>query len=55
MVRDQKNEEIGRLNTEIEHYENVITKGKTGPKVREMVEQIEGAAFTPKKKWLAQK
>ena len=50
MGRDQKKEEIRRLNTEIEHYENVITKGKTGPKVRGIIEQFGGAAYTPKKK-----
>jgi len=50
LTRDQKKEETKRLNTLIEQYENVITKRKTGPKVRENVEQIEGAAFTPKKK-----
>ena len=33
-----------------EHYENVITKGKTGPKVKERIEQFGGAAYTPKKK-----
>ena len=49
MNREQKKEETKRLNTLIEQYENVITKRKPGPKVREIVEQIEGAAFTPKK------
>jgi len=50
MGRDKKKEEIRRLNTEIEHYENVITKGKTGPKVRGIIEKFGGAANTPKKK-----
>ena len=50
MGRDQKKEEIRRLNTEIEHYENVLTKRKTGPKVKGIIEQFGGAANTPKKK-----
>jgi len=50
LTRDQKKEETKRLNTLIEQYENVITKRKTGPKVKEIVEQFGGAAFTPKKK-----
>ena len=48
--REQKKEETKRLNTLIEQYENVITKRKTGPKVKGIVEQFEGAASTPKKK-----
>ena len=50
MGRDQKKDEIDRLNKEIKIYENVITKEKTGPKVRGIIEQFGGAAFTPKKK-----
>ena len=50
MGRDQKKEEIRRLNTQIEHYENVIIKQKTGPKVKGIIEKFGGAAFTPKKK-----
>jgi hypothetical protein len=50
MGRDQKKEEINRLNTEIEHYENVIIPEKRGPKVRGIIEKFGGAAFTPKKK-----
>ena len=47
--RDQKKEETKRLNTQIEHFENVITKRKTGPKVKGIIEQFGGAAYTPKK------
>jgi hypothetical protein len=50
LTREQKKEETKRLNTLIEQYENVITKRKTGPKVKGIVEQFEGAALTPKKK-----
>ncbi len=50
MGRDQNKEEIRRLNTEIEHYENVIIPEKRGPKVKERKEQFGGAAYTPKKK-----
>jgi hypothetical protein len=50
MNREQKKEETRRLNTLIEQYEDVITKRKTGPKVKERIDQYEGAALTPKKK-----
>ena len=50
LTREQKKEETKRLNTLIEQYENVITKRKTGPKVKERIDQYEGAALTLKKK-----
>ena len=48
--RDQKKEEFKRLNEQLEDYENVIIKRKTGPKVKGIIEQFGGAAYTPKKK-----
>ena len=50
MSRDQKKEEIRKLNKKIEQFENVIEKRKPGPKVQQRIDQYEGAAFTPKKK-----
>ena len=50
MGRDQKKDEIDRLNTQIEQYENVITKQKTGPKVSGIIEKFGGAAYTSRKK-----
>ena len=50
MNREQKKAEFKELNTAEQHYNNVILKQKPGPKVRERIEQFEGAAFTPKKK-----
>ena len=48
MNREQKKAEFKELNTAEQHYNNVILKQKPGPKVRERIEQFEGAAFTPK-------
>ena len=50
LSRDEKKEQVKKLTDEIEHYENVITKQKTGPKVKGIIEQFGGAAFTSKKK-----
>lgn len=44
-----KKTENKRLNTQIEDYENVIIKRKTGPNVKGIIDQFGGAAFTPKR------
>ena len=51
MDRELKMQELRQINTNEAHYENVITKKKTGPKVQDKIEQFGGAASTtPKKK-----
>ncbi len=48
MNREQKKAEFKELDKKEQHYDNVIDKKKPGPKVKERIEQFEGAAFTPK-------
>ena len=50
MDRELKMQELRQINKNEAHYENVITKKKTGPKVQDKIEQFGGAASTPKKK-----
>ena len=53
MNHDQKKEELRRINEREEQYKDIIIKQKPGPKgtnVKDLVEQYQGAAFTPKKK-----
>ena len=52
MNRDQKIEEMRLINEREDQYKDVIKKQKPGPKgtnVKDLVEQYQGAAFTPKK------
>ncbi len=50
--KSQEKEEKDKFTStdEIGHYDNVIIKGKTGPNVKERIEQFGGAAYTPKKR-----
>ena len=50
MDRVLKVEELRKINQTEDHYKNITTKQKPGPKVQERVEQFGGAAYTPKKK-----
>jgi len=50
MDREQKKEELRQINIKEDQYKDVIIEKKRGPKVKELVEQYQGAAMTPKKK-----
>ena len=50
MDREQKKEELRRINIKEDQYKDVIIEKKRGPKVKELVEQYQGAAMTPPKK-----
>ena len=50
MDREQKKEELRQINIKEDQYKDVIIEKKRGPKVKELVEQYQGAAMTPPKK-----
>ena len=53
MDREQKKKEFKLINEREEQYKDIIIEKKRGPKgtnVKDLIEQYQGAAFTPKKK-----